>query len=88
MPQLVDASAVDDAQVQDIVRTVPGVQSAHAIRSRRVGRVIYIEMHLIVEPTDTQTDHARTEAVEAALEAALGSTRTTIHVETSRDCGL
>jgi cation diffusion facilitator family transporter len=88
LPILVDASAVDASQVQTLVRRVPGVRSAHAIRSRRVGDTVFLEMHLVVHPTDTVTDHARTEAVERALERAFGPTRATIHVETSRDCGL
>jgi cation diffusion facilitator family transporter len=88
LPVLVDASAVDESQVQKIVRAVPGVRSAHAVRSRRVGSTVFLEMHLVVEPTDTETAHARTEAVETALERSFGPTRATIHVETSRDCGL
>lgn len=88
LPVLVDASAVDEAQVQEIVRAVPGVKSAHAVRSRRVGSRVFLEMHLVVEPTDTETDHARTEAVEEALEHAIGPMHATIHIETSRDCGL
>jgi cation diffusion facilitator family transporter len=87
LPILVDASAVEDLQVQRIVRTIPGVLSAHAVRSRRVGDTVFLEMHLIVQPTDTATDHARTEAVEKALEEAFGPTRATIHLETERDCG-
>jgi len=88
LPVLVDASAVDEVHVEDIVRAVPGVRSVHAVRSRRVGTEVFLEMHLVVDPTDTVTDHARTEAVEAALEGAFGPVRATIHVETSRDCGL
>ena len=87
LPVLVDASAVDEARVQDIVGTVPGAISAHAVRSRRTGGRVFVEMHLLVEPTDTATAHAVTEDVERALENALGPTSATIHVETTRDCG-
>jgi cation diffusion facilitator family transporter len=87
LPVLVDASAVDEARVQDIVGTVPGAISAHAVRSRRTGGRVFVEMHLLVEPTDTVTAHAVTEDVERALESALGPTSATIHVETTRDCG-
>ena len=87
LPVLVDASAVDEARVQDIVGTVPGAISAHAVRSRRTGGRVFVEMHLLVEPTDTVTAHAVTEDVERALENALGPTSATIHVETTRDCG-
>ncbi len=87
LPVLVDASAVDETEVQDIVGTVPGAISAHAVRSRRTGGRVFVEMHLLVEPTDTVTAHAVTEDVERALERALGPTSATIHVETVRDCG-
>jgi cation diffusion facilitator family transporter len=89
LPVLVDASAVDEARVQEIVRGVPGIRSAHAIRSRRAGDTVFIEMHVLVEPNQqTEATHAVTEAVEAALVRALGPTMATIHVETQRDCGL
>jgi cation diffusion facilitator family transporter len=89
LPVLVDASAVDEARVQAIVRAVPGVRSAHAIRSRRAGNMVFIEMHVLVAPhQDTEATHALTEAVEEALARVLGPTLATIHVETQRDCGL
>ena len=89
LPVLVDASAVDEARVQEIVRSVPGIRSAHAIRSRRAGDTVFIEMHVLVQPNQkTEAAHAVTEAVEAALVRALGPTMATIHVETHRDCGL
>lgn len=87
VPVLVDASAVDEALVQRIVDEIPGVHSAHAVRSRRAGDMVFVDMHLLVEPTDTESAHALTEKVEAALERSLGPTSATIHVETSRDCG-
>jgi cation diffusion facilitator family transporter len=88
LPVLVDASAVDEARVQEIVRAVSGVRSAHAIRSRRAGDMVFIEMHVLVEPRqETEATHALTEAVETALARALGPTMATIHVETQRDCG-
>jgi cation diffusion facilitator family transporter len=87
LPVLVDASAVDEDLVQRIVGAVPGAISAHAVRSRRTAGRVFVEMHLLVEPTDTIGAHAVTEDVERALEAALGPTSATIHVETTRDCG-
>jgi cation diffusion facilitator family transporter len=87
-PVLVDASAVDEHKLLGIVQSVPGVLSAHAVRSRRAGDLVFVDMHLLVEPGDTETTHALTEAVEAALERNLGRTSATIHVETTRDCGM
>lgn len=88
LPILVDATALDPAQVQKVVRDVDGVRSAHALRSRRAGNTVFLEMHLVVEPTDTAAAHAVTERVEAALEDTFGPISPTIHVETSRNCGL
>lgn len=88
IPILVDASAVDVSHLQSIVRAVPGVHSAHAVRSRRAGDMVFIDMHLLVDATDTESAHALTEAVEAALGQAYGPVSATIHVETERDCGL
>ena len=88
LPVLVDASAVAESRIQELVATVPGVRSAHAIRSRRAGSMVFVEMHVLVEPNqDTDATHALTEAVELALGRELGPTTATIHVETSRDCG-
>lgn len=88
LPVLVDASAVDEALVHEIVGSIPGVQSPHAVRSRRAGSMVFVEMHLIVAAEyDATAAHAITEAVEAALTRKLGPTTATIHVETTRDCG-
>lgn len=88
VPVLVDASAVDEPRVQEIVRSIAGVRSAHAIRSRRAGDTVFIEMHVLVDPDQrTEASHAVAEAVESALVRALGPTMATIHVETERDCG-
>lgn len=88
LPVLVDASAVDEALVHEIVQTIPGVHAAHAIRSRRAGSMVFVEMHVVVPSDhDAATAHALTEAVEQALTQRLGPTTATIHVETTRDCG-
>jgi len=88
LPVLVDASAVDETLVHEIVRSIPGVEAPHAVRSRRSGSMVFVEMHLIVAAEhDATAAHAITEAVEAALTRKLGPTTATIHVETTRDCG-
>jgi cation diffusion facilitator family transporter len=88
VPVLVDASALDEAQVRDVVDAVPGVLDTHAVRSRRAGDLVFLDLHIVVDPeTDTETAHAVTEAVEHALEERFGPTSATVHVETSRHCG-
>jgi len=89
VPVLVDASALDERRVLEVVGSVPGVQDPHAIRSRRAGHDVFLDLHIVVDPnTDTETAHAVTEAVEQALDDAFGPTSATVHVETSRHCGL
>ncbi len=88
VPVLVDASAVDEKKVRGVVDGVPGVLNTHAVRSRRAGDLVFLDLHIVVDPeTDTETAHAVTEAVEHALEVTFGPTSATVHVETTRHCG-
>jgi divalent metal cation (Fe/Co/Zn/Cd) transporter len=88
VPVLLDASALAEQRVLAVVGAVPGVLHAHAVRSRRAGRLVFVDLHIIVDPsTDLETAHAVTEAVERALEDTFGPTSTTVHVETTRHCG-
>lgn len=88
VPVLLDASALDERRVLEVVGAVPGVQSPHAVRSRRAGRLVFVDLHIVVDPdTDIETAHAVTEAVEQVLEETFGPTSATVHVETSRHCG-
>jgi cation diffusion facilitator family transporter len=88
VPILLDASALDERHVVKVTEAVPGVLNTHAIRSRRAGDLVFVDLHIVVDPeTDSETAHAVTEAVEEALEAEFGSTSATVHVETSRHCG-
>jgi len=61
---------------------VPGVVNCHEIASRGLlGRQVFIDMHLVVEPRDLKDAHEITELVEAVLEEKYGPTRITIHLE-------
>lgn len=84
VPVLVDAAPVPAEQIAELVQQVPGVHSAHDIRSRIQGGGMYIEMHLHVQP-DIEHDHIKThdltEEVERRLEARFGNVIATIHVE-------
>jgi cation diffusion facilitator family transporter len=89
VPVLVDASAVDERQVRSVLADLPNVLDPHAIRSRRSGEVAFIDLHIVIDPgMDTAAAHAVTENVEEALERAFGPTNVTVHVETSRHCGM
>ncbi|NEQ45883.1 MAG: cation transporter [Leptolyngbya sp. SIOISBB] len=82
LPWLVDEMAIAPEAIHTTVMQVPGVVNCHKIASRGLlGRQVFIDMHLIVEPHDVQDAHEITERVEAILEAAYGPTRVTIHLE-------
>jgi cation diffusion facilitator family transporter len=84
VPVLVDAAPVPPARIAEVVSEVPGVHSAHDIRSRRLGDGMFVEMHLHVLPEverDHATTHDVTEEVERRLEREFGRVVATIHVE-------
>lgn len=84
VPVLVDAAPVPADKIAALVQAVPGVHSAHDIRSRVQGGTMYIEMHLHVQP-DIERDHIKThdltEEIERRLEEQFGNVIATIHVE-------
>lgn len=84
IPVLVDAAPVPADRIAEIVSQVPGVHSAHDIRSRVQGGTMFIEMHLHMQP-NIERDHIKThdltEEIERRLEATFGQVIATIHVE-------
>ena len=84
IPVLVDAAPVPAERIARIVAKVPGVHSAHDIRSRIQGGTMYIEMHLHMLP-NIERDHIKThnltEEIEHRLEEQFGHVIATIHVE-------
>jgi cation diffusion facilitator family transporter len=82
LPMLVDEMAIAPEAINAIARQVPGVINCHDVASRGVlGRQIFIEMHMIVAPTDVESAHQITEAVEDLLHERFDPARITIHVE-------
>ncbi len=82
LPWLVDEMAIAPEAIHQQVMQVPGVLNCHDIASRGLlGRQVFIDMHLVVEPTDVEKAHAVTEAVEKRLEHLYGPARITIHIE-------
>lgn len=82
LPWLVDEMAIAPEAIHAEVMQVPGVLNCHNIASRGLlGRQVFIDMHLIVEPQDVLTAHDITEQVEQQLEEEFGPARVTIHIE-------
>ncbi len=82
LPWLVDEMAIAPEAIHAVVMKAPGVINCHHIASRGLlGRQVFIDMHLVVEPKDVESAHKITEQVEIYLEEAYGPVRATIHVE-------
>ncbi|MGF1458018.1 MAG: cation diffusion facilitator family transporter, partial [Leptolyngbyaceae cyanobacterium] len=82
LPWLVDEMAIAPEAIHTTVMQVPGVINCHDIASRGLlGRQVFIDMHMIVEPSDLSDAHEITEQVEARLNQKYGPARITIHLE-------
>ncbi|HEY9879021.1 MAG TPA: cation transporter dimerization domain-containing protein, partial [Leptolyngbyaceae cyanobacterium] len=82
LPWLVDEMAIAPEAIHSQVMKVPGVINCHDIASRGLlGRQVFIDMHLIVEPVDVEAAHRITEEIETRLEEVYGPARITIHIE-------
>jgi len=80
---LLDQSPAGLAEnVQQITNHVPGVVSSHNIRVRPAGPSLFIDLHILVEPTLTITEaHAISKAVKLAVKQATSATDVTVHTE-------
>jgi len=82
VPVLVDHVAVDPDALDRAVRSVPGVRSAHRLRSRagtgaaRIDVVVSVDRRL-----STVESHAIADAVERALGERFGAEEVSVHVE-------
>jgi cation diffusion facilitator family transporter len=82
LPWLVDEMAIAPEAIHRQVMQVPGVINCHDIASRGLlGRQVFIDMHLVVQPTSVDEAHNVTEKVEEQLEKIYGPARVTIHIE-------
>jgi cation diffusion facilitator family transporter len=80
---LSDAARLDPAEVVRVACTVPGVVSAHKVRSRGTLAWVHVDLHIQLDPETTLADaHERTHAVAEALRQAFPELRdVVIHTE-------
>src|SRR5262245_19847103 len=86
VPILVDAAPVPSWHIAEVVRGVPGVHSAHDIRSRSQRGEMFVELHLHIVnefERDHIDSHVITEEIERRLAKEFGKVTATIHVEPS-----
>ncbi|MFS8900376.1 cation diffusion facilitator family transporter [Synechococcus sp. H60.2] len=82
VPFLTDRVAIPPKTLRELVLSLPGILDCHDIASRGIpGQMIFIEMHMVVEPLDVESAHRITEAVEQLLQERYGPVRVTIHLE-------
>ncbi|APZ53510.1 cation diffusion facilitator family transporter [Salipiger abyssi] len=82
---LMDEAAPEDEieQMRALISAnAEGAVEAHDLRSRRAGRALFVEFHLVV-PGEMSVDaaHEICDRIEAALHGAFEGSRVTIHVE-------
>lgn len=85
-PTLMDVRAMPADQLEEIVKTVPGVISVHHVRSRGHGGAIYADLHIRVD-ADMSTDqaHAIAHEVQHRVRGNFPNVQdVTIHVEPAR----
>lgn len=58
----------DREQIAELAMSVPGVNSVHALRSRRVGSGLYVDLHVLVDGAmSVRKGHAISEQVKQAI---------------------
>ncbi|MCQ2140338.1 MAG: cation diffusion facilitator family transporter [Bacteroidales bacterium] len=87
--ELTEGSLPDDmeAQIVEIIGSVPGVEDVHGLKTRRNGPAIIIGVHIVVDPNITvAAAHHITELAEDALRERFGQeTQISIHIEPHKD---
>jgi cation diffusion facilitator family transporter len=82
---LMDAAVPPDVmcRIKELISChAEGAVEAHDLRTRQVGRAIFIEFHLVVPGAMSVTDsHAICDRLEQALRAEIADARVVIHVE-------
>ena len=87
--ELTEASLPEDIenQIVDIIRSVPGIENVHDLRTRRSGPEIIIDVHIVVDPEmSVAAAHDITTKAESAVRSQFGEgTQLSIHVEPNED---
>jgi cation diffusion facilitator family transporter len=84
---LADSARLDPARIEAVARTVPGVASAHKVRTRGTPGSIYVDLHIQVAPHLTVVDaHRVTHWVIDAIKAGFSGVRDVlVHTEPARE---
>ncbi|MFY0311975.1 cation diffusion facilitator family transporter [Leisingera sp. D0M16] len=82
---LMDTAAPEEerARIEEIIhRTANGAMQVHGLKTRRAGRALFVEFHMVVDGAmRVRAAHDICDRVEAALKGALPDAQVVIHVE-------
>jgi divalent metal cation (Fe/Co/Zn/Cd) transporter len=82
LPYLVQQTAIAPEVLAQMAREVGGVTHCYQIQSRGiVGRLVYIQMHLLVHPDFTGVTSLIIERIERAIQERYGPVQVTFHVD-------
>jgi cation diffusion facilitator family transporter len=71
-----------EEQILAVVEGVPGVRNCHNVRVRSSGPVLFIDLHVLVDGTQTlEQAHGLTETIEAAIQEVAPRADVTVHPE-------
>jgi cation diffusion facilitator family transporter len=84
---LMDAALVDEAKIRDVVGRVPGIASAHKVRTRGTPGMIRIDLHIQIAPhLNVRHAHEVTHWAIDALKRELSGVRdVVVHTEPAAD---
>lgn len=85
---LVDQAALDALKIREIILSFPQVYNVHKVRSRGSSHVIYIDLHILVEPDmSIESSHILMHQIEERLcEDFQKTIQAHIHLEPYYDC--
>lgn len=67
---LVDTTRIDNEALTAIINSVPGVRGCHDIRTRGTKHLVYLDLHILVDPKmSTEKAHAVSDSVEENIKA-------------------
>ncbi|MEW2912513.1 cation diffusion facilitator family transporter [Leisingera sp. JC11] len=82
---LMDTAAPEEerARIEEIIhRTANGAMQVHGLKTRRAGRALFVEFHMVVDGAmSVRAAHDICDRVEAALRSAIPDVQPVIHVE-------
>jgi cation diffusion facilitator family transporter len=81
--ELLDSAPAGMAQrIVAAVEAIPGVKNCHDVRVRRSGAILFIDLHVLVDGSQSLTQaHGLTETIEGALHEIAPESDVTVHAE-------